>query len=309
MADTPEVEAPEEREGMFKAFFKEMMSLEQRQLLGTLAFFAIILLVGWVGLNEPRRMENFTDQYDGRSISRGADIFLNNCASCHGRDGRGLPGVAPALNDPALFNGERLAEIGWTGTLYDYVELTVAAGRPAMAGDWPQPMPTWSQEYGGPMRPDQVADVTNYVMNYGGFYAEDYEGPAVGEVVEPEVIEEEAFEPIGQDLESELPPGDPVVGEALFDGTQPGPDGGVLACNSCHSVDGSVLVGPTMQGIASRELPAGYDSVELYLRESILIPDAHIVAGFEGIQMPQNFGDRLDAQSLADLIAYLLTVE
>src|SRR5690606_17597818 len=142
----------------------DRMPIQQRQLIGTLAFFGIILVVGWVGINEPQRMDTFTAQYEGRSIERGAVLFIDNCASCHGVDGRGLEGVAPALNTPEMFNGERLAEIGWTGTLYDYIESTISAGRPVMSGDWPQPMPTWGQEYGGPMRPDQVRDVANYVM-------------------------------------------------------------------------------------------------------------------------------------------------
>lgn len=309
MAEAEREEAPpaEERPGGLRTIFTELMPLEQRQLLGTLIFFAIFLVVGWVGINEPRRMQTFTAQYDGRSIERGAGIFNDNCASCHGLDARGLEGVGPSLNAPDMFNGERMAAIGWAGTLYDYVYLTVAAGRPVMSDNWPQPMPTWSQEYGGPMRPDEVRDVTNFILNYALFYDEDYEGPVAAQPVV--VPEEPAFEPVGVDLTIELPQGDPARGEALFLGAEPGPDGAILACQACHSLDGSVLVGPSMQGIASIALPAGYDSMELFLHESIVLPQAYIEAGFESVAMPANFGDRLDAQSLSDLIAYLLTLE
>ena len=31
-------------------------------------------------------------------------------------------------------------------------------------------MPTWSQDYGGPMRPDQIRDLVNFVMNWGCRY-------------------------------------------------------------------------------------------------------------------------------------------
>ena len=295
---------------LFQSIFTDLLPIDQRTLIGTLVFFAIILIVGWIAINEPRRMETYTDQYDGRSIERGANIFADNCSSCHGNDGRGLTGVAPALNAETMFDGTRLEEVGWTGTLYDYIYLTVAAGRPVRSADWPQAMPTWSQEYGGPMRPDQVRDVTNYVMNYEKFYAEDYEGPGPGEAAAPEPTEEApAYEPVGTAMDIELPEGDPARGEALFLGQEPGPDGATLACNACHSLDGSTLVGPTMQGVASRAMPSGYDSVDVYLRESILAPNAHIVEGFENQQMPQNFGERLDAQALADLIAYLKTLE
>lgn len=288
-----------------KSVFTDMLPLEQRQLLGTLVFFAIILIAGWVGVNEPERMQTFTAQYEGRSIERGAAIFNQNCSSCHGVDGRGLEGVAPALNTPEMFDGTRLAEIGWSGTLHDYVELTVSAGRPAKSGDWPQPMPTWSQEYGGPMRPDQVRDVVNYVINYGKFYEAGYEGE-IPEVTLPTAVAP-SYEPVGDDVSVELPVGNPERGQTLFTGEELAPDGTNLACSSCHSLDGSVIVGPSLQGIASEELPAGYDSLDTFLHESIVQPGAYKVPGFENVNMPDTFGERLDAQSLADLIAFLKT--
>src|SRR5690606_18902128 len=49
--------------------------------------------------------------------------------------------------------------------------------------DWPEPMPTWAQEYGGPMRPDPARDAAHFVMNYGRSYEEGAEG--VPEVVIP----------------------------------------------------------------------------------------------------------------------------
>jgi cytochrome c oxidase subunit 2 len=108
-------------------------------------------------------------------------------------------------------------------------------------------------------------------------------------------------------MESHLPTGDPARGEALFSDAKPASHG-PLGCIACHSVDGSTGVGPTAVGIAGR-LPAGYDSAEYYLREAILLPEAYKVPGFESIAMPPNFGNRLTAQDLADIIAYLLTLE
>ena len=305
MTDNEEVfEEERRRQNFFESLFKDMLPLEQRQLLGTLIFFAIIVTVGWVGVNEPRRMETFTAQYDGRSIERGAALFVDNCSSCHGVDGRGIPGVAPTLNSEALFNGERLAEVGWAGTLYDFVEGTVSAGRPVMSGDWAQPMPTWSQAYGGPLREDQVRDVVNYVMNYGKFYEEG--APPITEPVLPTPEGAAAFEPVGADVAAaDLPAGDPARGEALFSGQEPAPDGQPLGCQACHSVTGEALVGPPLDAVA---VPAGYDSLEDYLVESIVQPGAHIVEGFQDV-MPKDFGERLDAQSLSDLVSYLTGIQ
>ena len=298
---------------LFQRLFTELLPIEQRALMGTLVFIAIILAVGWVALNEPRRMDIYTAQYEGRSIQRGASIFVTNCSSCHGARGEGIAGVAPALNTPEMFDGTHLAELGWTGTLEDYLLLTVAAGRPARSADWPNPMPTWSQDYGGPMRPDEVEDVVNFILNWGLAYEEGYaEAPAeeAAAPAAPTPEEEEAptFEPVGTDVTVALPEGDPARGEALFLGTESAPDGAPLGCQACHSLDGSVLVGPSLQGVASR-LPEGYESIDLYLHEAIVAPSAHIVPGFEGINMPDNFGERLDAQSLADIIAFLKTQE
>jgi len=78
-------------------------NFQQRLFVGIATFVGMLLLVGWVAVNEPARMEVFTQQYQGRSIENGASTFLNNCASCHGVDGKGTKGTAPALNNPMLF--------------------------------------------------------------------------------------------------------------------------------------------------------------------------------------------------------------
>jgi mono/diheme cytochrome c family protein len=299
-------EETQEGAGFFKRLFTELLPVEQRSLLGTLGFMAVVLAVAWVAINEPNRMETSSKEFEGRAIQRGATIFQSNCVPCHGARGEGIPGVAPALNAPDLFDGTRLAERGWTGTLEDYVKLTVAAGRPAKSADWPNPMPTWSQDFGGPLRPDQVSDVTQFVLNWGLAYEEGAAG--IPTPIVTETPEEPAFVPVGTDMNVTLPEGDPERGHALFLGTEPGPDGLPLGCNACHTLDGSVLVGPSLQGVASR-VPDGYDSPLTYFHESIVLPGNYKVPGFEEVSMPDNFGQRLDAQSLADLMAFLDTLK
>ena len=43
--------------------------------------------------------------------------------------------------------------------------------------------------------------------------------------------------------------------------------------------------------------------------ESIINPKAYVVPGYQGDRMPENFGNWLTRQALADLIAYLMTME
>ena len=61
-------------------------------------------------------------------------------------------------------------------------------------------------------------------------------------------------------------------------------------CQACHSIDGSVLVGPSWKGIfgSSESLEGGGTAIvnEDYIRESIREPNAKIVEGFTPDLMP-----------------------
>jgi cytochrome c oxidase subunit 2 len=62
------------------------------------------------------------------------------------------------------------------------------------------------------------------------------------------------------------------------------------ACNTCHTVDGAPLVGPSFKGLFGKNESFSDGSSasidENYLRQSILQPQAKIVKGFEGKVMP-----------------------
>jgi len=83
------------------------------------------------------------------------------------------------------------------------------------------------------------------------------------------------------------------------------------ACLTCHSVDGSELLGPTFQGIWEREqaLQSGETVVvdENYIRESILEPNAKIVEGYNPI-MP-SFSGSLEDRQIDAIIEYLKTID
>ncbi|GAB4548558.1 MAG: hypothetical protein OHK0023_11850 [Anaerolineae bacterium] len=87
------------------------MNIQQKVVLGIASFVGIMLLVGWLAINEPARMEVFTDQWAGRSIERGAELYLNRCVTCHAEDGLGKSGYAPALKNPMLFLDENPAKV------------------------------------------------------------------------------------------------------------------------------------------------------------------------------------------------------
>lgn len=289
--------------------FTELLAPEQRALLGTLFFFIAIIATAWAMVNEPVRLSTYDDQFLARSIERGAVIFDGNCSTCHGLNGEGIQGRGPILNHPPLFDGTRLEEVGWAGSNYDFVYVTVSGGRPVMSDPtlYAEPMPTWGEEYGGPLRADQVRDVVNFVMNWSTPVEGAPTPTPSGPTPTPVPV-------VGSDVDAalaaiaELEP-DTERGRQLLVGELPSPvSGRPLGCQGCHAVEGEqTIVGPAYALIPQHyaAVSGDYDTLDRYLVESILLPANYFVPGFEGVLMPANFGEQLDAQSLADIVGYL----
>jgi cytochrome c oxidase cbb3-type subunit 3 len=84
---------------------------------------------------------------DSSAMGIGGRLFLNNCAQCHGSDGRGSKGF-PNLTDN-----------DWLGAgTPEYIEKTITEGRVGM-------MPTMAAAVGSG---DDVKNVANYVLSLSG---------------------------------------------------------------------------------------------------------------------------------------------
>jgi mono/diheme cytochrome c family protein len=362
--------------------------IEQRILVGTFAFLAIMALVGWVAINEGGRMQAFDQMFLARSVERGAYLFNANCSTCHGTDGLGAAGRAPALNSPYLFGhdyladlnreqvgldrerlaegttAERIAEIdarlaeietervarlaqlqpavdaggdydpskpsrlsnlGWGGSLRSFLLTTLIHGRVNSGQYWPQAMVAWGQTAGGPLRTDQLEDLTNFILNYdkGDAWTVDdalavRQYPYTVQIFDPnvdsnrETIAAPETDPATLDLaaiDAELAnfQGDPQNGQTLYNGS--------LACAGCHM---NAAVAPPTEGTWTRvqnerladPANAGLTG-EQYLAHSILYPNLYASPGaptggaYPIGAMPANFAGRLTYQELADLVAYL----
>lgn len=266
--------------------------------MGAMAAAAVLLAV--MGVNEPQRMENFTRSYDSRRIEEGAAIFEARCIRCHGPQGHGVPGLAPALNTAELFDGSRLQAVGYAGSLEDYLMSTIASGRPVPSAgtSYPERMPTWSEEFGGPLRVDQVENVVAFIMNW------EERAMAEGGPATP------TGDMMGANFQVPLPEGDADAGRALTEGA--------LGCAACHVL---VEVGPLWTGddstppLAARaesrieqpDYQGSATTAEEYLVESVVQSGAFIVEGYDQVAMPTNFGQRVTLQDMADLLAYMLT--
>jgi mono/diheme cytochrome c family protein len=273
--------------------------------LGTVAVIVLVGVLGYVAINEPTRMQSFTQAYDSRRIEVGGALFENNCRSCHGPQGEGIPGVAPSINAADLFNGERLAAVGFSGTIEDYVEGVIAYGRPvpSAGASYPQRMPTWGQEYGGPLRQDQIEGLVAFIMNW-----EDRALAAAGEGA----VSVGGGEAVGVDVGVNLPVGDPQAGASLAQSAEAG-------CSACHEL---ATVGPAWaaegsqpgvgeragQRISQVDYNGEAATAAQYLLESLVNPYAYVVEGYDASLMPGDYGARLSAQQAADLIEYMLSL-
>jgi mono/diheme cytochrome c family protein len=150
------------------------MSVQFKILIGILFTFATVAVLVIYGIAEDSRMAAYQKNFAGRSVQSGAEYFERYCITCHGEHGEGIPGKGPPLNRRDLLDlrgTPYLKAIGWNGTTADFLRNTIAAGRPQFSEYYSgegylQHMPTWSQDYGGPLRPDQVEGLVNYILNW-----------------------------------------------------------------------------------------------------------------------------------------------
>lgn len=91
----------------------------------------------------------------------------------------------------------------------------------------------------------------------------------------------------------------PAEGEKLYN----------AACKSCHSLDGSTVVGPTWKGLygSKRKLTTGQEVVadENYITEAILNPNSQIPEGFNPIMPPQD----LSEEQILSVIEFMKTLK
>lgn len=310
--------------------------MQVKVIIGTIAFMLSMVILGLITLFEPARMDQFTEANVGRKVEQGASVYFNNCAECHGINGKveecynaageqvGCQGRA--LNERALLCGDpspRMDQMLWTGTKEGFIHATINAGRAANG------MPVWGEDYGGPLQYNDVENVTLFVLNYEteelcsvqpfvfpwpGLPANaEYPEPApenynvfIGMTMDNITLED------GQEVDFELPvtvPGDAARAEELYNIT--------YACASCHGDPNgdpsSAAIGPWLGEIA--EVGAtridGYDTTQ-YMYESIMNPAQYIVeecpSGPCANAMNNNFGERMgeSPQDLIDIMTWLL---
>ncbi|BAS27361.1 c-type cytochrome [Limnochorda pilosa] len=131
---------------------------------------AWILILTWTAylVLENRRMATAGEEQTASLVARGLDIYANNCVVCHGPMGEGV--VGPPLNREEFRGDPEEAT-----DAYDLIYRTVSQGRPGSTethwvrlatGEWASftSMPTWSQDFGGPLNEQEVRAVATFIM-------------------------------------------------------------------------------------------------------------------------------------------------
>lgn len=281
--------------------------MQIKVVIGTIAFMLTMMVLGYATLREPARLEEFTHAEVGRSIEFGAELFAGNCATCHGVNGQAkdCPGqdgcLGLPLNDPGLVCGDvsaRMEAMGWIGTKAAFIQTTISSGRPGYI------MPAWLNEFGGSLRPDQVKNLADYVLNF-----ESEELCAIP-------VYEYAWQATYEEFSAAFPEGDAAAGADTFL---------AYGCNACHGLpeDDTVVaaVGPELKnvGIDGATRIDGYTAQD-YIYESILNPSAFISPECPNgpcsgppSAMTANFGLRMGGseempQDMQDMITYLMSL-
>lgn len=209
----------------------------------------------------------------------------------------------------------RMTQLKWNGTLEDLIYTTLLSGRPVSAAYWPAPMVAWSQDAGGPLRRDQVQNLTDYVLNWSREFTLQDVRRINQLAIEPSASAGPSVDAVCPDIESN--PDSCVVDDIVvqisalevMDSTAGQQAYTENACSGCH-FSGSVIA-PAPQGVFTRaqgysqQDPATFPDARHYLVQSILYPNSFSSDGFTAGAMPTTFGKTLDLQTLANIVAYL----
>lgn len=235
-----------------------------------------------------------------KNIIQGARIYADNCASCHGGRGEGIGHLGPALND-AYFFTDRIKEVGWLLELPEYIHSTISYGRmmgtrPIFAGNGKSAvMAPWAKLHGGPLLDDEIESLTSFVMNW--------QPSALGKVTLPAIT---------------MPPSDLKSPELVAAGEKTFANH-CAGCHSLQNIPGGEKA-PSLFGIAGRagqriaesqqntESSRGLQEPEDYLRQSVLIPEAYVVSGYEkqAQSKDRGCGAIISEKQLEEITAFLL---
>lgn len=200
----------------------------------------------------------------------------SGCLGCHSIDGSAK--IGPTFL--GIFGRKTTLADGAAVTVdEEYIRESIVDPGANLVKGYPNVMPTFKTS----LTADDIGDIVAYLKT-------------LSEEKEEEGEEEEAER---SDAAGEIP--SPGRGKALVE---------KYGCLGCHSVDGSVKVGPSFRELYGREVSlTGGGKVtadEKYIRESVYHPKKKVVEGFPDV-MP-GFEGTISEEDLAAVVAYIRTL-
>jgi cytochrome c oxidase subunit 2 len=213
---------------------------------------------------------------------RGKELYVSKqCVTCHSLDG--TPRVGPSWlkifgREGKFADGSSYkADENYLKESILYPQAKTVAGYPAMG------MPS----YQGQLSDDDIHGLIEFMKTVDGSQKIE---------VAPAAPKKSAAAAGGTPAER---------GKALVN------DAGNM-CATCHSIDGSALVGPSFKGLygSKQKLSDGTEVVadDAFIKESIYKPQAKIIQGY-GPVMPAMYEGKLTEENVADIIEYLKTLK
>jgi cytochrome c oxidase cbb3-type subunit III len=186
--------------------------------------------------------ESVTRVDDVAALASGKNIFVKNCAACHGMGGEGL--VGPNFTDEYWIHG------GGIKNIFKIIKYGV-----------PQKgMISWQTQ----LDPTQMQEVGSYIMalrgtrppNQKGPEGEKWDASKEAEANADAALSDKGVGPISSvEIPEEIDANLAKIGETLFD----------TKCSACHKIN-KRFVGPPLRGVTQRRSPA-------WIMNMILDPD------------------------------------
>ncbi len=183
-------------------------------------------------IEESKKGPDLSDQSHDELVSKGAAVYAKNCVTCHGAEGKGVPGAFPALSGSPVVMGDIKAE-----------DVLVLYGKNAMPA------------FGKVLKADELAQVITYTRNSFG--------NKVGDEVQPKEIQEmlsktsgaaTAVEPEAKAVAKEKV--DPSVVLSKDELVAKGKSVYASNCASCHQAEGQGMP-PTFPALTGSAVVKG----------------------------------------------------
>jgi len=181
-----------------------MERLDRRVTLGFIVTLAIFMMTTVYWATDPGRRDTASDNFLKESTHRGVIIYVDNCLTCHGEQGKGSTGEgAPkSLVDSQLSEDEmiKVIERGRAGTI----------------------MAAFGDQEGGALKSHEVEDLVRFIRRFSAQAVYARETAIIEMTPEPTPTPEGYVAPTPE-------PGDPAKGKQIFTDRQ---------CRSCHGAAG-----------------------------------------------------------------------